>query len=408
MAVAGFHPVGGVSADPIGVPRLRSTIAVLATLALAGALLPIEATALASPANASSATSPRTVLLRKRVRSAGVYVVHVAVTAPSLRGTVVDLKIGKLSRRATIRGRRTNARLSVKVAVRGRMLIIRARANKGTPTLAVRVRRVGALVTKPAPAPSTRASGPQTSPPVSAPAAPAPSTAPAVPTPAPTPTTGTVGTPGPPGDPTTWHQVFNDDFNGSALDTTNWSTSWFNGGSMNNTSTDPANVSVANGILTLTLSSTSVGALISTNPNGGASTGFQMNYGYTEARILFGGSGSTCNDWPAFWTDGQSWPQDGEIDIAEGLGTLTSNYHSPANDNNSNTIPGSWCGSWHTYGVDREPGVNTIYWDGQVIRSYASNDGGSPQYLILNIGSGQGPSAAGDTMQVDYVRAWSH
>jgi hypothetical protein len=202
--------------------------------------------------------------------------------------------------------------------------------------------------------------------------------------------------------------VFADEFNGTALDTANWSTSWFNGGQMNNTATSPANVSVADGVLTLTLSSTSDGALISTNPSGGAGTGFQMTYGYTEARILFGGSGSTCNDWPAFWTDGQSWPQDGEIDIAEGLGTLTSNYHSNAGASNSNTVSGSWCGSWHTYGVDREPGINTIYWDGQVIRSYASNDGGSPQYLILNIGSGEGPSAAGDTMQVDYVRAWSH
>jgi beta-glucanase (GH16 family) len=388
---------------------------VLATLALAGALLPIEATALPSSANTSSATNQRTVLVRKRVRSAGVYVVRVAITARSLRGTVVDLKIGKLSRRATIRGRRPSARLRVKVAVRGRMLVIRATAKRGMPTLAVQVRRVGALVTskhgspttKPGSGATTRASGPQTSPSATAPVAPAPSTAPVVPT-APAGTTGAAGPAGPPASPTAWNQVFDDEFNGSALDTTKWSTSWFNGGSMNNTSTSPANVSVSGGILTLTLSSTSVGALISTNPSGGASTGFQFTYGYTEARILFGGAGSTCNDWPAFWTDGQSWPQDGEIDIAEGLGTLTSNYHSNAGANNSNTVPGNWCGSWHTYGVDREPGINTIYWDGQAIRSYASNDGGSPQYLILNIGSGEGPSAAGDTMQVDYVRAWSH
>jgi hypothetical protein len=203
--------------------------------------------------------------------------------------------------------------------------------------------------------------------------------------------------------------VFDDEFNGSALDTTKWSSSWFNqDGVMNNTSTSPANVSVAGGILTLTLSSTSVGALIATNPTGGASTGFQMTYGYIEARILFAGQGSTCDDWPAFWTDGQSWPQDGEIDIAEGLGTLTSNYHSNAGANNSNTIAGNWCGSWHTYGVDREPGINTIYWDGQPIRSYPSNDGGAPQYIILNIGSGQGTDAPGTTMQVDYVRAWTH
>ena len=65
--------------------------------------------------------------------------------------------------------------------------------------------------------------------------------------------------------------MFDDEFNGTALDTSKWSSSWFGGGVMNNTSTSPANVSVANGILTLTLSSTSVGALVSTNPTGGAS-----------------------------------------------------------------------------------------------------------------------------------------
>jgi hypothetical protein len=202
--------------------------------------------------------------------------------------------------------------------------------------------------------------------------------------------------------------VFDDEFSGSALDLSKWSSSWFGGGVMNNTSTSPANVSVANGVLTLTLSALNVGALVSTNPSGGASPGFQMTYGYAEARILFPGSATTCNDWPAFWTDGQSWPTNGEIDIAEGLGTLTSNYHSNAGANNSNTIAGSWCGSWHTYGVDREPGINTIYWDGQPIRSYASNDAGAPQYLILNIGSGEGADAIGTNLQIDYVRAWTH
>jgi hypothetical protein len=352
-------------------------------------------------------------LLRKRVKKAGVYVVRVAITTPSVRGSVVDLKIGKLTRRATIRGRRAHARVRVKVAVRGRMLTIRATAEQGKPTLDVRLQRVSALASpkKHGSGQTTRASGPQTSPSVAAPVVPAPSTAPAAVTTGSTGTTGSTATPdssGPVGVPGSWTPTFDDEFDGTSLDTNMWSTSWFNGGTMNNTSTSPANVSVANGILTLTLSSQSVGALVSTNPSGGAGTGFQMTYGYIEARILFSGSGSGCNDWPAFWTDGQSWPQDGEIDIAEGLGTLTSNYHSNAGASNSNTIPGSWCGTWHTYGVDREPGTNTIYWDGQEVRSYATDDGGSPQYLILNIGSGEGSYVAGDTLQVDYVRAWTH
>src|SRR5207245_570338 len=137
----------------------------------------------------------------------------------------------------------------------------------------------------------------------------------------------------------------------------------------------------------------SVGALVDTDPSQ-APTGFVFSTGYfAEARIFFPGAGTTVDNWPAFWTDGQNWPQNGETDIAEGLGTLTSNYWSGTGSgtpNNSGTIPGNWAASWHTYAVDREAGMNYIYWDGNLIRSYASHDAGSPHYLILNVGDGEG------------------
>ncbi|HLI15346.1 MAG TPA: alkaline phosphatase family protein [Acidimicrobiales bacterium] len=219
-------------------------------------------------------------------------------------------------------------------------------------------------------------------------------------------------TPMPDGPGGTWRLVFDDEFNGSSLDTSKWAPDWFgNGGSMNNVGTYSSNVSVANGVLSLKLASPSSGALVSTNPNGGASPGFQFTYGYAEARIWFPGSGSTIDNWPAFWTDGQNWPADGEIDIAEGLGTLTSNYHNSSGAFNSNTIPGTWSAGWHTYGVDWEPGSITVYWDGKVVRTLTSattSITSSPQYLVLNMGAGQGPTVTGASMLVDYVRVWQH
>ena len=186
---------------------------------------------------------------------------------------------------------------------------------------------------------------------------------------------------------------------------------------LNGSTTDPKNVSVAGGYLVLTQASATDGAAVATNPMGGVSPGFQMGYGFIEGRVLFPGSGSTIYDWPAFWTSSQNWPATGEIDIAEGLsGGLSTNYHSggPTQSstnigNNSGTIPGSWGGAWHTFGVDRAPGMNTIYWDGQVVRSYPTYDNGAPQYLLVNIGAGSygGPVVTGAQVKVDYVRTWT-
>jgi hypothetical protein len=223
-------------------------------------------------------------------------------------------------------------------------------------------------------------------------------------TPLPTTTASNQPVSGPGG---TWQLKFSDEFNGSSLDPQVWSKSWFNGGKMNNVTTNPANVAVIGGNLVLTLSSNTEGALVNTNPSDSGKRGFSIGYGYFEAKVFFPGEGTRIYNWPAWWTDGQNWPQNGEIDIAEGLDTLTSNYHSSTGANNSNTVPGSWANAYHIYAVNRQPGKNDIYWDGKLIRSYATNDGGSPHYLIFNIGAGTHQVlGVGSQVKVDYVRVW--
>jgi beta-glucanase (GH16 family) len=213
--------------------------------------------------------------------------------------------------------------------------------------------------------------------------------------------------------------VFSDEFNGSALDTDKWAPCWFPDtypgsdlcGIMNESQTAKSNVKVEDGLLVLTQASRDSGALVSSNPDGGAGTGFSLTTGYyAEARIYFPGEGETIYNWPAWWLNGpESGYGDGEHDIAEGLGTMTVNYHSASGAHNQGTIPGIWSNAFHTYGIHRQADKADIYYDGELVKSYATDDSNTAQYLILNVGTKESREMVyGQRSQVkaDYVRVW--
>ena len=235
------------------------------------------------------------------------------------------------------------------------------------------------------------------------------------PTPTPTPQPTSSTTPQPNGPSGVWNLRFSDDFNGTTL-SNRWAPSWFNGGRMNNTYTSPANVRVENGNAVLRLSSSTMGALINTNPDDpNAGEPFEFTTGYAEARIYFPGEGETIYNFPAWWTNGgNDGYRDGEHDIAEGLGVMSSNYHY---DNgfghvaNNRTIPGIWSNAYHTYGVHRKGSSADVYFDGQLVRSYTTYDNAAPHYLIFNVGyrtssGGKNVIGAASEMKIDYVRVW--
>jgi hypothetical protein len=204
-----------------------------------------------------------------------------------------------------------------------------------------------------------------------------------------------------------WTPTFDDEFNGTSLDTSKWAVF----SSENDVSCSNSNVKEGGGNLTLTLSSSSTGACVSSAPADGAgSNGYTLPVGgYVEVRAEFPGSGSSIDDWPALWTaDRQHWPQSGEVDFAEGLGGLTANYHSPSCNCNSGTLSGSWAGGFHTYAYYRGSSTISVYWDGNLVRSYPRTDDGQGEGIILNIGQGPygGGSHPGTSLVVDDVRAW--
>jgi len=223
---------------------------------------------------------------------------------------------------------------------------------------------------------------------------------------------GVASTPLPTGDPGHWTLKFDDEFTGTRLDTTRWVAlqNW----TQNNVTTEASDVSVAGGDLILTLSSSTRGAQVSSSPADGAGrNGYLLPVGgFLEARIDFPGGGATVDNWPAFWASGPNWPYDGEEDVAEGLGTMTSNYHyagtSGEGSINSGTLPGSWGGNFHIYGIYRGATSCTVYYDGRAIRSYPTHDTGAGQRILITVGAGWGPAVYGTRSQVkvDYVRAW--
>lgn len=235
----------------------------------------------------------------------------------------------------------------------------------------------------------------------------------ACPTPTPTPSPSPSPTdPAPIGPSGTWRLVFQDEFNGTALDTTRWSA--MDGGRMNNVTTRARNITVSGGIAMLQLSSSSEGAEICSGQEcgAGANAWWLPVGGVAEARVLFPGtSGQDIYNWPAWWVSGPNWPAAGEHDIAEGLGgDLTVNYHGTSNSQNYGTPSGGpWGSAYHVFTLHRKASSADVYWDGRLVKSYPTGDNGAGESLIVNIGKSTSRKpvlGAPGAVRVDYVRGW--
>ena len=159
-----------------------------------------------------------------------------------------------------------------------------------------------------------------------------------------------------------------------------------------------------------------------------------FKYGYIEARIRMPAGG---RNWPAFWAIGEnittvSWPQSGEIDIAEQGGDHPSR-NSGALHYSTNGVANDCCGNhtydygdyigqdysaeFHTYAMAWTPNRIDLLVDGRVFKTFTSSSIRSqywsfnnPFFLILNNATGDfGGAWTGWTqsqMTIDYVRSW--
>jgi beta-glucanase (GH16 family) len=351
-----------------------------------------------------------------RVPAPGVYGVSVTITNAPSRRSLAKLRIGRRVSRVGVGGSRDRSQLRLQATIRGRVLAIHAADRYAVLHLAVRAHRLRSLVA-PHPHKGSTAGTAANATGIAVPDA-ALTPAPALPTaaaPAP------AGVPGPPGDAASWHQVFDDEFDGSSLDASKWSTGWYGSGITAPVNPeelecyDPAQVVEGAGELDLNLVAESESCGGQTRPyaSGLISTAgkFSYTYGYVEVRAWLPGTG-TINDWPGIWADGQSWPTDGELDVVEGLGGLACwHFHDPQGAPGGCAAGSSYTGGWHTYGADWEPGSVTYYYDGTVVGTITTGVTSAPMYLILDLAADNaygGPLAAPATMRVDYVRVWQH
>lgn len=172
------------------------------------------------------------------------------------------------------------------------------------------------------------------------------------------------------------------------------------------------------------------GKVYSARIYGNVNTGW--TYGYIEAKIkLPKGKGT----WPAFWmmpVKFSAWPDDGEMDIMEEVGThpnyVSSSLHALGHYHANNTqvtkeryLAGAE-DDFHVYAMEWTADYIQTYVDGEKLLYYANDGSGkrnwpynTPFYVILNLAwggswggmNGVDGSALPCTMEVEYVRVFT-
>ncbi|MEE1787356.1 glycoside hydrolase family 16 protein [Streptomyces sp. SP17BM10] len=250
------------------------------------------------------------------------------------------------------------------------------------------------------------------------------SAVPSAPSP-PSPAASTSATPHPvlpTGIPGDWHLIFQDEFDGTSLDTSRWNvgnpyvepqriTPPVGGQELD--CYDAGQVAVRDGTLRITAVQRQqecggktlpyVSGMVNTKGR------FSFAFGAMEARVYVPAApdGSVAN-WPAFWAVGADWPSGGENDVMEGLHGKICAYFNSATASTGSCADGDLTG-WHVFGAQWQDGHVDYYRDGVYAATLNQGITSDPMWLMIDnavqptIG---GPTTVPATLMIDYVRVW--
>jgi licheninase len=238
-----------------------------------------------------------------------------------------------------------------------------------------------------------------------------------------------------------------DEFDGTALDASKWSfdtsrnkIGWYNKELQYYAADRPENLRVADGRLVIELRSDP--EEIRQFPDWGGQK-YSSAKIFTKGKAAFDGGfvevsaklPCTRGSWPAIWMlpeDDSPWPEGGEIDILEQVGSQPNVAHATLhtalfnhtrqNGRGAETPVPTACSAFHRYQLAWTPDAITIGVDDRAYMRVANDQPGgrgawpfdSPYYLILNVAMGGDWAAAKgiddaalpQRMEVDYVRVF--
>ncbi len=215
-----------------------------------------------------------------------------------------------------------------------------------------------------------------------------------------------------------WQLVFYDQFGGTTLDTTSWSTCYYfgctDGGNNELEWYQASQVRVRDGTVSLTVvpketnGKPYVSGMLSSHGK------FSFRYGYAQivAKLPVG-----RGLWSAFWTSPErgGWPP--EIDVMENWAqshsvSLYVHYGSDDCWDSANMLVPTASSEFHTYGVDWEPGTIAWYVDGFLV-SRLSVSITQPEYLIADLAvNGKLPPNSAvrfpQSLVIRSIKVWQH